>query len=527
MAYMFLKKEIICSLCSDVYTDPVMLHCGHNFCSDCIKSHISKDGRSGIFNCPECKQMSKTKAPLTLNIKLQSIAQNWKSVDNRLRLGEASCTYCLEYPRPAVKICLHCESSLCEKHLEVHSKGPEHSLTNVTSPPQSRVCSVHGDVLKFFCTEDKAVICMQCFIAGSHQGHAVQLLEAASGHRKEELQVMAEHMHTKLRALKERTNALQTVMAGNKAKAEKVKAEIRTVCSGLLTALQEVAAKMETEIKEQEFEVFRVIMDELVSLQDSEEQLSQKIQRVEDLSNQADPVLLLEATKGLTPHGKRQKTGHQVNHTYPQAEIDLLLISLRFTKNFEKFVSLIPTLLFAQCPHLKHKTSILLDFLIASDYLIVSTDCTVVRYTPYKRLPGIIEREQFTTSQVLSKTVFPYGKHYWEVKTDENGVKAVGVAYLSIEKCGREAFIGYNEKSWCLTWGHGYMEACHNSLSTHISCEGPTVTSMGVYLDYDRGQISFYRLCSPVTHLYTFTARFTEPLYAAFYVVDTWIKVNP
>ncbi|XP_075686836.1 nuclear factor 7, brain-like [Rhinoderma darwinii] len=519
MSYLFLMKEITCSLCSTIYTDPVMLSCGHNFCSHCIESHISTEGGSGIYRCPECKQAAKTKAPLNVNTKLQSIAQNWKSVENHHCLGEASCAYCLEDLSPAVKICLHCECLLCKKNLQVHSKSMEHALADVTRPLQNRICSVHGEILKFYCTTDKALICMLCFVTGDHRGHLVELLETASRNRREELEEIAGHMQAEIDRLKKRGNDLKGAMRGNKVKAKEVKDEVGTLCRGLLVFLREVETKMETYIERQEEEAFREIVEEIASLEKKNDMLSQRIKQVEDLCDQNDPLLVLQDKTRHHPRNKRQKTEQRAFQS-----VDLLLVSLQFKKTIENFEKFVSTLWSTHCLHLKYKADVLLNIAMASNYLRVSSNRKAVRCTATKGKRKQPSPGRIKCSHVLSESAFSSGRHYWEVKSDGSGVKRVGVAYPSMEK---DTSIGYNQKSWCLTWGHGNVVVCHNSKRRQIESGGSTMTAVAVYLDYEAGRISFYKICSSVAHLYTFTTRFTEPIHAAFYLVGGWIKINP
>ncbi|XP_066433975.1 tripartite motif-containing protein 60-like [Eleutherodactylus coqui] len=521
MAYTFLKKEIICSLCLAMYADPVMLHCGHSFCSGCIKTYISEQSCSGTYRCPECKQTSKTNAPLSINTKLQSIALNWKSVENHFRLGEASCTYCLQYPIPAVKICLHCESFMCAKHLEVHSKKREHLLDDVTSTLKNRICSTHCEILKFFCMKEKTLICTSCLTGGDHRGHVVELLEVASCQRREELQEIVNNMHTELKTLKKKANDLKNVISRNKEKAKKVTAEVRSLCCSLLDYMREVAANLEADIKLEDMEVFEEASDEMVSLEKKEEQLSEEIRQIEAMCNQDDPVLVLQNK----PHHKLQ-TLHQAG--LPLAvQFDSLLVSLKFQKSFESFAKSIQMQLTSQCFHIKCKVDVLLNSSTASNYLRVSANRKAVTYRSIRGDQNKPKSGQFKTSNVLSELSFSSGKHYWEVKVGKNGVKSVGVAYPSIMKSGPEAFLGYNKQSWCLTWSESYMVACFDSRCWKIPCDKSSISSVAVYLDYDLGTLSFYRICSPVELLFTFTTKFTKPLHAAFYVVNSWIKINP
>ncbi|XP_040202987.1 E3 ubiquitin/ISG15 ligase TRIM25-like isoform X2 [Rana temporaria] len=51
-----LRAELECSVCLNIYTDPVMLRCGHNFCRVCIDRVLDTQEGSGGYSCPECRE---------------------------------------------------------------------------------------------------------------------------------------------------------------------------------------------------------------------------------------------------------------------------------------------------------------------------------------------------------------------------------------------------------------------------------------------------------------------------------------
>ncbi|XP_035529053.1 stonustoxin subunit beta-like [Morone saxatilis] len=116
------------------------------------------------------------------------------------------------------------------------------------------------------------------------------------------------------------------------------------------------------------------------------------------------------------------------------------------------------------------------------------------------------------------------GRCYWEVEW-EGKWAAIGVTYKGISRKGPEndCVIGYNGISWSLHCSPKGYRVYHNFESI-VPCV-PLSDSRGlaVYLDWEAGILSFYRVSfgRSLTHLHTFFTRFTEPLYPVFRV---WVK---
>ncbi|XP_043939484.1 zinc-binding protein A33-like isoform X3 [Protopterus annectens] len=50
-----LKSEVTCSICLELFKEPVSLSCGHSFCQDCIKTFWGS-GYGSTFLCPACRK---------------------------------------------------------------------------------------------------------------------------------------------------------------------------------------------------------------------------------------------------------------------------------------------------------------------------------------------------------------------------------------------------------------------------------------------------------------------------------------
>ncbi|XP_041424156.1 E3 ubiquitin/ISG15 ligase TRIM25-like [Xenopus laevis] len=171
-------------------------------------------------------------------------------------------------------------------------------------------------------------------------------------------------------------------------------------------------------------------------------------------------------------------------------------------------------------------TDLLLDINTAHNHVSVSGDRKSASYSLTQlHYPQSPERFQVYT-QTLSSRSFPSGRHYWEVEGSESGDWGVGVAYPSIERRGGQSCIGHNNKSWCLwRWNNNKYTVRHDSKETKLP-HIPSCRRIRISLDYEAGRLSFYELSEPIRHLHTFTATFTEPLHAAFWVLESGVCVR-
>ncbi|XDV46545.1 hypothetical protein PO909_014425, partial [Leuciscus waleckii] len=124
-----LNEELQCSICLEVFTDPVTTPCGHNFCRTCL---IKCWTNSQTCFCPLCKETFSRRPKFKINTTLREVVQHFKE---KLNPGETEvfCDFCDERKQKAVKTCLTCQSSYCDSHLEPHRRVPrlkKHTLIN-------------------------------------------------------------------------------------------------------------------------------------------------------------------------------------------------------------------------------------------------------------------------------------------------------------------------------------------------------------------------------------------------------------
>ncbi|XP_073479273.1 E3 ubiquitin-protein ligase TRIM39-like [Aquarana catesbeiana] len=520
MASANLRAELECSICLNIYTDPVNLKCGHNFCQVCIDRVLDTQERSGGYSCPECREKFQDQPALQRNITLRNIVENFLSAQPDQEESGVFCTHCVDSPVPAVRSCLLCEVSLCDKHLKVHKKSPEHILCDPTLSMKSRKCSIHNEIMKYYCTEDDTCICVSCSLAGEHRGHQVEMLDEASEKKKEKLRNVLKNLLIKRKKTEERVQSLWEHRRKVEEKAAGDTERVTALFRDLRRRLEDLEKRILREVSGKAERISISIRD----LEIKKEDLSRKMRHIEELCNMTDPLTVLQEsdTGDLcdTEDGDNEDRERHEELLHDGGGLDVDGISHTLHTGLSDIITEVNVYFYIQ-----GAADILLDVNTAHNNLHISDDRKTVSWSDRnQKRPKTTERFQ-DYSQVLSSRSFSSGRHYWEVDVRGSDWWGIGMCYPSIERGGIEqSAIGYNKKSWSLYRKENEYVVRHDSnkilLPTNISSN-----RVRIYLDYEVGRISFYDLCDPIRHLHTFTTIFTEPLHAGIYVQRSCLKI--
>ncbi|XP_075425384.1 E3 ubiquitin/ISG15 ligase TRIM25-like [Ascaphus truei] len=516
MASADLREELTCPICLSTYTQHVTLRCGHNFCQGCIGSVWDSQEGSAVYTCPECRAEFQERPALQRNLTLCNIVERFLSTQPEQAETVIFCTYC-DSSVPAAKTCLLCDASLCDKHLKQHSKPEEHVLTEPTASLKNRKCPVQKEILKCYCTEDAACICVSCCVFGEHSGHQVETLNEAS-EKKEKLRNILE----KLTSVREETEKRAQSLQEHKREAQEKAAGLTDRVTALIRYNREQLEVLEkrvlSKITRWEEQVSLRVSDLIQQLEIKKDKLSKKMLQIEALCNITDPLTGLQGHESDNAdfcdaeEGDNEDREREDNMVHSVGDLDEVLIPL----TSQRLTDIVTDLKAKSGFYVQEALNILLDVNTAANNVSVSGDLKTASWSERDQLrPNTPERFEFF--QVLSTRSFSSGQHYWEVEISDSGIRGVGISYPSIEREGRQSLIGNNKKSWCLCMWHNNHAVIHDSIETEIYPESP-LQRLVIYLDYEAGRLSFYQLCDPIRHLHTVTATFTEPLHAVFYV---------
>ncbi|XP_056406195.1 E3 ubiquitin-protein ligase TRIM62-like [Hyla sarda] len=526
MAFAALREELTCSICLNIYEDPILLRCGHNFCRLCINHVFESQEASGVYTCPDCREKFLERPALQSNLKLSNITEHFHSSQPAQAETEIFCSSCIASPVPAVIWCLHCEVSLCDNHLKVHSKSQEHVLMEPCSSLRIRKCPSHQKTLTYYCCDENACICISCLLNGGHKEHQVININEAFKKKTETLRSLMTKGASIKEEVEEHIQSLQMHKQSMLAKKEILTEQVQVTFKDIEKQLDGLAKRILCKITRRGEQTSLSISDLIQQLDIRKDELSRKMCYMEKLCNLTDPLSLL------------QDQGAEAKYTFDQEDtckfesvVKMMTAVDDMDENMvSKMVQMGLSEIMGNVSITKYfpankAAEILLDVNTAANNVFVSGDLKTVSCSELNQ--GRPETPQrFEECKVLSTRSFTSGQHYWDMDTCKSGGWRVGVAYASVERRGPLAFIGKNKKSFGLRrLGDSYFLRCNDNeirINHKAMCE-----KVRVYLDYNAGQVSFYELSDPITLLHTTNTIFTQPLHAVFVVFDNgWVRIR-
>ncbi|XP_040293454.1 LOW QUALITY PROTEIN: E3 ubiquitin/ISG15 ligase TRIM25-like [Bufo bufo] len=551
MAFAALKEELTCSICLNIYADPVLLRCGHNFCRFCIDRALDSQEAFGLYSCPDCRREFPERPALQSNLKLRNIAEYFNSTQPAQTETEVFCSNCLDAPVPAVIYCLHCEVSLCDNHLRVHSKSQEHVLMEPCSSLRVQKCLSHHKALTYYCCDENICICVSCLLNEKHREHQVIGINEAFRKKMDKLRSVMAKEALMTEDVEEKIQNLQTHKKNTSAKTARLTQHVNVTFKKIKRQLDDLAKRVLCEIARREEQTSLSISDLIQQLDLKKDELSRKMRHMEKLCNMTDPLSFLQDQKAdvnyfFDPELKElcERVVKMTNAVNDSEESDLRMVQVGLS-GIMGDVGITKDLLTKEATEMlldvntsanydvgikkyltsKEATEILLDINTAANNVCLSGDLKTVSCAEvHQNRPETTQR--FEECKVLSTRSFTSGQHYWDLDTCKSGHWRVGVAYASMERRGPFSLIGKNEKSLGLRRSSDSYFLRFNDREIRIYNK-PVCDKIRVYLDYDAGQLSFYQLSDPIAHIHTVTTTFTQPLHAAFAVYDDgWITLR-
>ncbi|XP_060784639.1 E3 ubiquitin-protein ligase TRIM35-like [Neoarius graeffei] len=230
MASMFSEEDFSCPVCREIFTDPVVLHCSHSVCKECLQQFWEINT---FRECPLCRRQSPVYDP-PINLALKNL----------------------------------CELFLQER--KPRSSGSE------------AVCRLHSEKLKLFCLDDQQPVCVVCQTSKKHTNHKLCPIDEAVTDCKGELKTAMKHLQEKLKIFTDcKLNWSQTA-EHIKLQAQHTKLQIKEEFEKLHQFLRDEEAVRITALCKEEEQKSQMMKKKLEKLSKDISYLSDTIRAIEE-----------------------------------------------------------------------------------------------------------------------------------------------------------------------------------------------------------------------------------------------------
>ncbi|NWW16548.1 TRI25 ligase, partial [Falcunculus frontatus] len=351
-----LEEELTCSICLCLFSTPVTVPCGHNFCASCLE--LTWAGLSRGFSCPQCRATFAGRPQLQKNTVLCRVVEQLqgrteaKGEEEGQEDGEAagcwageppvSCDSCRE--APAVQTCLTCTASFCAEHLRPHRESPafrDHQLCPPLRDLQQRKCPQHNRLFEFFCSKHGVCICSLCLLG--HKLCPTSPLEQAKAAAQSVLKKKLVELHNQS---ERNARAMSTVKTNQNQSAEtasRKKELIRSEFSEIKAVIEERENEIMKAITEEEKRVWNKL-DYIYSVLGNKKNEIQSLRdQIEMALTESDDVLFLKRAAALQRTSTKEafvpvvEMDQNVMHSTYQSAINLKeTVKISVTQSREK-----------------------------------------------------------------------------------------------------------------------------------------------------------------------------------------------
>ncbi|XP_062894609.1 zinc-binding protein A33-like [Mobula hypostoma] len=459
-------EEVICPVCLDLFTDPVILVCGHNFCRSCITRCWEREERN---SCPECREVI---------------------VDRTLRANRAL-------------------ANLAEKarNINLSPKDKESKLH----------CEEHEEELKLFCETDKTLICLICAVAQEHREHRFMPIKEAVTLYKDQLKSSLDSLTKKKSDFQEKEQQQKEKISGVREQSHSVQTHITSQFAELRQIITEKEQSFLRDLREAEAWILNPMQRNLREIQKNIRFIQEEITTLKEQMAQKDSVIFLkeEARRNRSKNDDVQELS-VTDESLPFEKFDhlyLLNTVLRETLDANYRVSVTLDVETAN-PRLE----------VSEDRK------SVRRTRTRRNLPDtgkrftfwacVLGSEGFTSGRHYWE-VGVTGNRRWCLGVAAESVERKGRVSLRPETgfwvIGRDDDVLHRD--YYVLSGLFYF-------GSRLPA-GPIPGRVGVYLSYQSGTVSFYN-AETKSHLHTFTGnKFTGKLYPFFWTrrANRWLRI--
>ncbi|XP_076126935.1 tripartite motif-containing protein 16-like isoform X1 [Alosa pseudoharengus] len=544
---------LMCSICLDLLKDPVTLHCGHNYCTGCIKGCWDQEDQKGVYSCPQCRQTFTPRPVLNKNNVFAELVEQLRKTRmhatppalSTAGPGDVECDVCTGRKLKAVKSCLDCLLSYCGTHLKAHNElnpGRNHSVIDATGQLQERICSEHKKVFEIFCRTDQICICYLCTM-DEHKGHDTVTAAAEWKNKQKQLGQTQKRFQQRIQEREKELQELRKAVETLKSSAQTAVEDSERIFIEMIRSIERRRSEVTERIRAQEKAEVSRVEGLLKQLEQEIAELKRRDAELEQLSHTEDHIHFL---KNIPSFQDSPRSKDLPSITFSQSfsfeavkeSVSAVKVQLEekldgiFKQEVAKISATVAQIKIIQSLELSDVQAVYPEPVTREELLQYSCHFTLDPNTAYRylhlsegnrRVECRAELQSYPDHperfdgwiQVLCREGVS-GRCYWEVEWSRGVHIAVSYKSISRKGGGVECGFGLNDQSWRLHLSSSSSYFRHSGRETKL----PLVASsrIGVYVDHRAGTLAFYSISDTMTLLHRVQTTFTHTLYPGFYV---------
>uniref|UniRef100_A0A8C1YG09 Zinc-binding protein A33-like n=2 Tax=Cyprinus carpio TaxID=7962 RepID=A0A8C1YG09_CYPCA len=230
------EEDLLCPVCLDIFTDPVLLLCSHSVCRACLKQFWSS---RGFQECPVCrKRFTECQTPANLALR-----------------------------------------NMCESFSQKRSSLQSSSEV---------FCDVHGEKLKLFCLDDNHPVCLVCKDSEKHLHHTFRPVDEVTPLLKEKLKTSLKLLQEKLESFKEIKQTFDDAAQHIKAQTQQTMRSLQEEFERLHQFLRDEEMIRISALKEEENQKSQLMKEKIEQIDREIESLSNNIRTIKKDLDAAD-----------------------------------------------------------------------------------------------------------------------------------------------------------------------------------------------------------------------------------------------
>ncbi|KAM7377055.1 hypothetical protein PAMA_013711 [Pampus argenteus] len=514
------EKHSHCSICGQLFTDPVTTPCGHNFCQACIQTVWDS---SEVCQCPTCSKSFTPRPEISINTAFKELADTFRKMAVSLsaappstaRHGEVVCDVCaaMSLQVKALKSCLVCLTSYCEAHLEPHQRVATlklHKLIDPVKDLQDRMCKKHEKLLEMFCRDEQKCVCRFC-TETEHKDHQAVTIDDESEQRKVQMKKTEADFQQMIEERLNKVDEIKNCIKLSAMSAEKEMKESDRLFTSLIRSVEERRTEVNADIEEKQKAAERRAEELINELQQEITELQRRNTELEELRNTEDHLHLLQRLPFLTsPPPTREWMEIGVHPKLCVGTVRTALSKLEDTLKSEMDGLKRKEMKRMQ----KYEVDVVLDPNTAHPNIALSADGKQVGRSELLHIVPDNPQRFDPVICVVSKKGFLSGRFYFQVSVGTKTFWDLGVVKESVNRKGMITSKPENGY-WTVRLRSGDEYRALDSPSVRLSLNEKPQT-IGVFTDYEDGTVSFFNVDSK-SHIYTFTGcLFSERLFPFF-----------